>query len=141
MIVLDSDHLRVLQSGGPQARAVETRLVASGEPVATTIISVEEGLRGWLAEISRRPPVEQAPYYERLSSLLRYFSFWTVLPFDSDAVVEYERLSSMRIRSVGTMDLKIGAIALCHRAELLTRNLRHFGLIPGLAAEDWISAS
>jgi tRNA(fMet)-specific endonuclease VapC len=139
MIVLDSDHLRILQSRSPQSHALEARLVATNDPiVATTIVSVEEGLRGWLAEIHKRPVSEQIPYYERLQLLLTYFSQWTVLPFDEAAAVEYERLRRRRIRSIGTMDMKIAAIVLRHRATLLSANLQHFRLIPELDVQDWI---
>lgn len=38
---------------------------------------------------------------------------------------------------IGTMDLKIAAIALANDATLLSRNLRDFGKVPGLRVEDW----
>lgn len=139
MIILDSDHLRVLQSGGSQASSLEARLVAAGETVATTIINVEEGLRGWLSEINKRAPAKQPPYYDRLRSLLLYFSFWNVLPFDAAALAEYERLAKLKIRRIGTMDLKIAAITISNDARLLSANLRHLSLVPGLRVEDWIS--
>jgi tRNA(fMet)-specific endonuclease VapC len=42
----------------------------------------------------------------------------------------------MKIR-IGTMDLKIAAIALAHGATLLSRNLVDFKKVPGLTVEDW----
>lgn len=51
---------------------------------------------------------------------------------------EFEVLKQAKTR-VGTMDLKIGSIALAHRATLLTRNLNDFERIAGLQVEDWLS--
>lgn len=52
------------------------------------------------------------------------------------AAAEFERLRKQRIR-IGTMDLKIAAIALANNATLLSKNLRDFGKVPGLKVEDW----
>jgi tRNA(fMet)-specific endonuclease VapC len=46
------------------------------------------------------------------------------------------RLRQAGIR-IGTMDLKIAAIALTHDAMLLSRNLSDFKKVPGLRVEDW----
>lgn len=58
------------------------------------------------------------------------------MPFLENAATEYEKLRHSRIR-IGTMDLKIAAIALAHDAILLTRNLSDFSKIPDLSIEDW----
>ena len=42
-----------------------------------------------------------------------------------------------RIR-IGTMDLKIAAIALANDAILLSRNLTDFSKVPALRVEDWM---
>jgi tRNA(fMet)-specific endonuclease VapC len=59
-----------------------------------------------------------------------------VLDFDDEAAAEYRRLRGMKIR-IGTMDLKIAAIALAHGATLLSRNLVDFKKFPDLEVEDW----
>jgi len=45
-------------------------------------------------------------------------------------------LKSKKIR-IGTMDLKIAAIAIANDAILVTRNLVDFEKVPGLNAQDW----
>jgi tRNA(fMet)-specific endonuclease VapC len=60
----------------------------------------------------------------------------TVLEFDEAAAAEFERLRRSRIR-IGTMDLKIAAIALAHNATVLTCNSKDFSRVPGLRFEDW----
>jgi tRNA(fMet)-specific endonuclease VapC len=59
-----------------------------------------------------------------------------VLGYDDEAGAQFERLRKMRIH-IGTMDLKIAAIALASDATVLTRNISDFGRVPGLRAEDW----
>ncbi len=59
-----------------------------------------------------------------------------VLEFDEAAAVEFRRLKQSRVR-IGTMDLKIAAIALANNATVLTRNSRDFTRVPGLRIEDW----
>ena len=54
MIVLDTDHVvELLKGTGPGAARLIQRLKSSGEEPVATIITVEEILRGWLAEIRR----------------------------------------------------------------------------------------
>jgi len=60
----------------------------------------------------------------------------TVLDFDDKTAAEFERLQKLRIR-IGTMDLKIAAIALANNATLLSRNIKDFSKVPNLKVEDW----
>ena len=55
---------------------------------------------------------------------------------DGEAAAEFEHLKRAMIR-IGSMDLKIAAIALTNQGTLLTRNLVDFRKVPGLKAEDW----
>jgi tRNA(fMet)-specific endonuclease VapC len=61
-----------------------------------------------------------------------------VLAFDEQAAVTLQPLRRARIH-IGTMDLKIAAIALSHDATLISRNLADFCQIADLAVEDWTS--
>jgi tRNA(fMet)-specific endonuclease VapC len=59
-----------------------------------------------------------------------------LLDYDERAANACERLRVARVR-IGTMDLRIAAIALANNATLLTRNTRDFAKVPGLRLEDW----
>ena len=76
--------------------------------------------------------------YRRLNRNLEDFRTLDVLDFDEEAAAEFQRLRRMKIR-IGTMDLKIAAIALVQDATLLSRNLGDFRKVPGLKVEDWTS--
>ena len=55
MILLDTDHLVILRyEDHPRYSALKAKIEAAGQPLATTIVSVEEQFRGWLAEINVR---------------------------------------------------------------------------------------
>ena len=137
--VLDTDHMSALEWG---SAGVGQRLIArlNNLPVgeaATTIITFEEQTRGWLSVLARsRALDEQVEAYGRLKQLLGNYLKIEVLDFDEPAAAEFERLRGLRLR-IGTMDLKIAAIALAQSATVLTRSVKDFGLVPGLRVEDW----
>jgi len=138
MLVLDTDHLVELDRGSAVGAGLQQKLAEAGDEVATTIISAEEQLRGWLAQIHRqRDPYEQIAAYQRLQRRLEFFAAWHVLSWDTDAADILQNLRRQRIR-IGTMDLKIASIVLAHDATLLSRNLRDFQQVPGLRVEDWL---
>jgi tRNA(fMet)-specific endonuclease VapC len=81
LLVLDTDHVSALGSASESSLALLERISASGQEVATTIITVEEQLRGWLAEIHRlADPHRQIVAYERLQRRIEFFAAWKVLP-------------------------------------------------------------
>jgi tRNA(fMet)-specific endonuclease VapC len=80
----------------------------------------------------------QVETYRRLRRQLENYCRTPVLAFDEQAAGTWQRLRRARIR-IGTMDLKIAAIALSHDATLLSRNLADFRQIPDLRVEDWTS--
>jgi tRNA(fMet)-specific endonuclease VapC len=141
MILLDTDHLNVLSyPTSRQASDLTGRIqAAAGETFGATAISVEEQVRGWLAKINQARDVDkQVPYYERFVGLFSFFSRWQIAPFDDRAAAEFKRLRQQRIR-IGTMDLKIAAVALVQGAKLLSANLRDYRQVPGLDVENWLS--
>jgi tRNA(fMet)-specific endonuclease VapC len=127
----------LLDRGGQEGSAIRSRLLqASQDVIAASIISYEEQLRGWLARIARfRRVDQQAAGYRELVRMLEFYCDTRLLPLDVSAVERFQRLWAARIR-IGTMDLKIAAIALANDATLLSRNLSDFGQVPGLRVED-----
>jgi tRNA(fMet)-specific endonuclease VapC len=122
----------------PAGVALLERIGASGQEVATTIITVEEQFRGWLAEIHRlTDPHRQIPAYEHRHRRVDFFAAWTVLPWDADAADRFVGYRRDGVR-IGTLDLKIACIALAHDAILLTRNTTDFAKVPNLRFENWL---
>ena len=78
-----------------------------------------------------------APLTQRVEQLLQAL---TVLPLDTPADEHYADIRATLERSgtpIGSHDLLIAAHARSRGMTLLTRNLREFQRVPGLAVEDW----
>lgn len=138
MWLLDTDHLTILERGGSTALPLQMRLgqVPVSE-VDTTIINYEEQMRGWLSQAAQaNTPEKIINAYALLQTHVETFRDFLILPFDRAASNYFEGLRKARL-GVGTKDLRIAAVCLAHDATLLTRNLRDFGKVPGLRAEDW----
>lgn len=103
----------------------------------TTIVSYDEQTRSWLARISRcATQAELIVAYSRLHHHFRRFTEIEILPFDEPAAIQFQQLRSRKIR-IGTMDLRIAAIAIANGAVLVTRNVADFGKIVDLTMECW----
>ena len=138
MLVLDTDHLSEIDRGSRLGNDLMGRLDQAGTEIATTIVSIEEQMRGWLAQINRQRDVRgQIISYTRLQRRLAFYSEWGVLPWDAAAADRFTALRREGVR-IGSMDLKIACIVLAQDATLLTRNLADFRQVPGLSAEDWL---
>ena len=140
MVVLDTDHVSLLERRATSAEG--RRLAARLDPIpatdqATTVVSYEEQLRGWLAMLAKaRNMAQQIDAYRRLKKQLENYCRIVVLEFDEAAATIFQRLAKARSK-VGVMDLKIAAIVLAHDATLLTRNSADFRRVPNLKFEDW----
>jgi tRNA(fMet)-specific endonuclease VapC len=118
--------------------ALKERLRSAIEVVATTAVTLEEQMRGWLEEIGRKRDVrEHVVPYEKLVNLVRFFHDWRIVPFDAQAAQRFLELRMQRVR-IGTPDLKIAAIVLVTDSLLLSANLRDFNKVPGLRVENWL---
>jgi len=138
MYILDTDHLSVLDRGGLAAQPLIQRLASiDSTQVATSIISYEEQMRGWLSYAAKAQTVEQqVEAYKQLKRQLINYCAIPILEFEEEAMEEFQRLKKLYPR-LGSMDLKIASVALVNQAVVLTRNDRDFGKIAGLSVEDW----
>ena len=136
--LLDTDELSLLERGGTDSFILQRRLeTVSASDLATTIVTYEEQMRGWLSRIAvANTPEKILASYNRLQIHVETFRGIPVVPFDTSALKIFERLQKSH-RRLGTMDLKIAAIAIANDALLLSRNLAHFSQIPDLRVEDW----
>ena len=140
MILLDTDHLTVLKyPESPACARLTSRMAASSDPdFATTIVNVEEQMRGWLAAIRRHnDPHRQIISYRRLSHAFIQLREWPIAEWNEPAASHFTRLRAAGNR-IGSQDLKIACIALANDALLLSANLRDFEQVPGLHVEDWL---
>lgn len=139
MYILDTDLFSLTERTDNHAsQRLRFRLSQSrGVKWATTIITFEEQMRGWMAWLSKsRTLDQQIERYRKLQTMLRRYRDTDVLDFDEQALFILKGLQQQRVR-IGTMDLKIAAIALANDATLLSRNLKDFSKVPGLKVEDW----
>ena len=142
MILLDTDHISVLEVPSSDRRTrLVTRLAqvgAAGEVVGTTVVTVEEQMRGWLASIAKERQVRrQVKAYSRLADLFAFFRPFHLALFDEAAADVFDTLGGVRI---GTRDKKIAAIARASGALLLTANRQDFEQVPNLQFDNWMDA-
>lgn len=108
--------------------------------VGTTVVTKIELLRGrfdFLLKAANGEELMRAQ--ERLSRTERFLSDVLVVLVDAQAAQRFDRLrAAPGLRKIGRADLLIASIALAHQATLVTRNVRHFRPITGLAVENWI---
>jgi len=101
------------------------------------VISFHEQTLGAHAYVNRaRDAAGVIRGYEMFQNLLTYYCTAQVLPFEQAASAVFTLLQAQRIR-IGTMDLRIAAIALARDFTILTRNVGDFRRVPNLNVEDW----
>jgi tRNA(fMet)-specific endonuclease VapC len=99
MYVLDTDHMSLLERGGPESENLRDRLRnIPPDDVATTIISYEEQARGWLARIAQfTDPEKQVALYDQLKRQLRNYCRVAVIDFDSRSAAELILLQKEKV--------------------------------------------
>jgi len=140
VILLDTDHLTVLKytDGEGYGRLHGRLLAAAPALIGTTIVNVEEQMRGWLAAIAKeRTLLRQITAYRELTALFDFFAKLHIVSLSADAVDLFDGFRKSSIR-IGTMDLKMACIARANNALFLTSNRRDFGKVPGLRFENWL---
>jgi tRNA(fMet)-specific endonuclease VapC len=141
MILIDTDHTSYFKYPGSERglRFID-RLAAvpPTETVAISIVTVEERMRGWLAAIAKeKQAIRQVVAYRELSRMFEFYREFEVVLFDDVVAQRFDELRAQRLR-LGTMDLKIAAIALVHDALLLSANRSDFERVTGLRVQNWL---
>lgn len=139
MILLDTDHFSVLTDARHRCHAsLVSRLEEVVDPVVLPVVTVEEQLRAWLAQVRRvRDAHKLISPYGRLVHLLEVLADWEIARWTEAAADEFDSLRRQQIR-IGTQDLRIASLALTEHARLLSSNLRDFEQVPGIRVEDWL---
>jgi tRNA(fMet)-specific endonuclease VapC len=131
MVCLDTSVLVALIRKDPAAVGALRAEAEKGGAVSTTIVALCELYAG--AYGSRESEKELARVRDLLSNL-------RVLGLDEGAARKYGELvnsAALKRDPIGDFDLIIASIALQHEEKLVTRNVKHFGRVPGLATERW----
>jgi tRNA(fMet)-specific endonuclease VapC len=135
MILLDTDILSLLMQGHERVR----NRIEQATTFAIPIISRIEVLEGRFASLLKAADGTHALLAQQwLEQSENYMRELETIPFDEAAASRLDRLLGMKfLKKIGRADLLIAAIALARNALLVTRNTRHFELVPGLQIENW----
>lgn len=136
MAILDSTAIVDLLSRQkkPERQRVEAALrkkISDGEVLCTTRINVAEIMVG--LHHSGDAPKRRALVEDTLSTL-------AILEIDQECAEQFGRLKAMLMiagQLIGDFDTLIAAIAIRHRQSIITRNVKHFSRVPGLAVEGY----
>ena len=133
--LFDTDHVSLHERGYP---GLKNRLeTAPPGSIATSVVTVEEMLRGRLAVLARRSAGDARVHaYDKFLESVRFFGSVPVVRFDLACEARFRELRAQGIR-VGSQELRIASTALVDDLVLVTRNTRDFTRIPGLSVEDW----
>lgn len=136
--LLDTDHLSILQrKSGPDYSRLSTWMAQHAAlDFACCVVSLHEQVVGAHAFLNQaKNSAGLIRGYELLERLPRDYQAFALLPFDAASAGIYDGLVAQNLR-IGTMDLRLAAIALSGNLTVLTRNLRDFSRVPGLNIED-----
>ncbi len=138
MFLLGTDTLLHVHAGHPRVAA--RMQAAKDSDIGTTIISVIELLRPRYDFILKaKDGAELVPAQQWLENTELLLSRLDMVGIDSAAGGEFDKLRAIRkLRKIGRADLLIASIALAHDATLVSRNLRDFRQVPGLALVNWV---
>ena len=133
--VFDTDSLTLWLRGH---QGIATRVSHTlPSQLATTIITVEEILRGWYTQVRRARDDDQLAWaYQALQETIEFTRRIQILAFNRAAIARYRALRVSH-RRTGVNDLRIAAIVLEQESVLVTRNTADFVDIEGLRLEDW----
>ncbi len=136
MTLLDTDTLTLLMMGHVK---VQQRLDAAENDIAISIVTRLELLRGRFDSVLKAANGAKLQVAQhRLDEAEEKLQDVPIVSIETASAREFDRLREQKsLRKIGRADLLIASIALAHKATLVTRNLRHFRLIPGLRVVNW----
>mgnify|MGYP001576639982 CR=1 FL=1 len=136
LYILDTDTVSLHQRGNAKIDYnILMHLIHND--VAATVITFQEQWNGWLAQLRRVKSSDlAAEVYRQMTALIPYFGMFRLVTFDKPAMDQFDALKKLKL-GVGSMDLRIAAIALEHGAIVVTRNKVDFQRVPNLTIEDW----
>ncbi|HWG46513.1 MAG TPA: type II toxin-antitoxin system VapC family toxin [Gemmataceae bacterium] len=137
MYLLDTDTLTLVHAG--HLRVLERRQTVPDNEIAIAIVTRIEVLQGRFDFVLKAADGNQLLHAQTLLNRTEErLQMIATFPFDASAAAEFDRLRQERkLKKIGRADLLIASIALANRATLVTRNLRHFRLVPDLQLENW----
>ncbi len=92
--ILDTDHVTLLQRRSPRTEALHRRIQnVSPDDIAVTIVSYQEQVLGWMAEVNAARSAEKiVDCYLRLDRVRLSFERMNVVAFDAAALQTFEIL-------------------------------------------------
>jgi tRNA(fMet)-specific endonuclease VapC len=140
MFVLDSDTYTHFLHDHPKVVERTERAVARREPFGITIITTIEILQGRMDALLKADTHQR--FLKAQGNLIlaqQALQNIRMVKLDEAALNVFDELSKIRgIKKIGRKDLLIASIARALQATLITRNLKHFKLIPQLKCENWV---
>jgi tRNA(fMet)-specific endonuclease VapC len=125
----DTDFLIDLKDHDEKAIKKLEQIQSMGDIVTTTAITVAEFYFGAYRARDKKSALSEAD---------RLIEPFAILYLDYVSAKLYGQLGEkLRSNMLDSFDLFIASIALANKQTLLTRNIKHFERVPGLAVESW----
>lgn len=138
IFALDTSILSELLKANPRIVA-RFDAVPEEDDVAISAVSWFEVLRGRVASaLTAADSTQLRVAHDRFITDRDELDEFPALDFTSAVGEHFDRLrANKKLKKIGREDLLIACFALAHKATLVTRNLKDFQLVPGLAVENW----
>jgi tRNA(fMet)-specific endonuclease VapC len=134
--LIDSDILSLLQHGHEQ---VVARFESCAEVPVIASANFAEIMRGRCDRLLKAANSQELlTAQEWLDRSIAFLAQFQITPFDQTAAECFTRLDAIpAVHRIGRADVIIASVALANKAILVTRNRRHFSVVPGLTVENW----
>lgn len=141
MFILDTDTLSLLWHGN---ETVADRVRMVGEQISVPLfisrITYLEAVDGRIRHVfTADGPTNLQKAIRRFFETINQLNTLQILEFSDQAYEIFGKLkANTKLRKLGPKDIQIASIVLaCDNAILVTRNVKHFALVPGLKVENW----